>query len=173
MVYVYRGNQPLIVKPVPVADDGLMPCGTVAAERRHRAAGEPICDPCRDAARVYDRERKRIRRIENPVPPKQRKHKPCGTHAAAIRHYERGETLCEPCRQAKSEYEKARRLKFPKPPRKIAECGTYTGYARHRRQGEKACRPCLDAWNAKTNGKRMTSGVPNGTIHSTQQKAAA
>jgi hypothetical protein len=28
----------------------LLPCGTVAAERRHRRNNEPVCDPCRHAA---------------------------------------------------------------------------------------------------------------------------
>jgi hypothetical protein len=28
----------------------LLPCGTVAAERRHRRNKEPVCDPCRQAA---------------------------------------------------------------------------------------------------------------------------
>lgn len=172
-MYVYRGNQPLKVKPVIVTEDGRAPCGTVAAAHRHYREKEPLCTPCREAVRAYDRDRKQRYREENPQPPKPRKHKPCGTHAAAVRHYERGEPLCEPCRQAKSEYERELRQRTPKPARKVAACGTYTGYARHRKAGEEACRPCKDAWNVRTRGVRMTLSVPNGTIHSNQQKAAA
>lgn len=29
------------------------PCGTNAAAKRHRRAGEPLCDPCRLAERLY------------------------------------------------------------------------------------------------------------------------
>lgn len=33
------------------------PCGTPAGAARHRRRGEEVCDPCRDAARTYGRER--------------------------------------------------------------------------------------------------------------------
>jgi hypothetical protein len=42
-----------------VEEQGLQPHGTHAAAQRHRYHGEPLCDPCRDAERARDRERKR------------------------------------------------------------------------------------------------------------------
>ena len=39
--------------------DGLQPCGTYAAFRRHEDRGEPVDGACRDAARAYWSERKR------------------------------------------------------------------------------------------------------------------
>lgn len=38
---------PSIVVPPPIRE--LQPCGTEAAYQRHRRAGEPPCDPCREA----------------------------------------------------------------------------------------------------------------------------
>lgn len=35
------------------------PCGTLAAHGRHRYRREAPCEPCREAARVYERDRKR------------------------------------------------------------------------------------------------------------------
>lgn len=32
------------------------PCGTVAAAKRHRRRGEPLCGPCRQALAEYQRE---------------------------------------------------------------------------------------------------------------------
>lgn len=175
MGYVYRGKQPIIKKQAPIPHPGsvLEPCGTIGAAFRHWKAGEKPCEPCREARRAYDREYKRRRRAANPPAPKPRKSQPCGTRAAAQRHYSRGEPMCEPCRLAKLAYEKQIRDRAPKKERPVAKCGTYTGYARHRRLGEKACRPCLEAWNERGRGQRMTAGVPNGTIQPTQQKAAA
>ncbi len=34
----------------------LQPCGTYAAEQRHRRNGEPVCDACKEAAAAYKRE---------------------------------------------------------------------------------------------------------------------
>lgn len=36
-----------------------MPCGTVAAHRRHYYYGEEPCDPCKEAARKYARDNKK------------------------------------------------------------------------------------------------------------------
>lgn len=35
--------------------------------------------------------------------------KPCGTHAAYVRHRANGEDPCQPCRAAQAEYDKTRR----------------------------------------------------------------
>lgn len=58
----YGKGRKRVTKPRP-----LQPCGTTAAYRRHRAAGEPPCDACREAQLAYDRGRrakrqKRVRR---------------------------------------------------------------------------------------------------------------
>lgn len=44
------------------------PCGTVAAYRRHRAHGEPTCQPCRDAVSA-ERRRSPSRRLRIAKPP--------------------------------------------------------------------------------------------------------
>lgn len=43
----------------PKAVRQLQPHGTVAAVSRHRYRREPLCEACREAARVYERDRKR------------------------------------------------------------------------------------------------------------------
>lgn len=54
-------------RPEPLAESKpLKPHGTIAAVTRHRYRREPLCQPCRDAYRVYDRERKRARRALTP-----------------------------------------------------------------------------------------------------------
>jgi hypothetical protein len=40
----------------------LRPCGTPGGAGRHRYRNEPLCDPCREAQREYDRVRARERR---------------------------------------------------------------------------------------------------------------
>lgn len=35
------------------------PCGTYAGYKRHQRAGEPVCEPCRDARRLQDSNRDR------------------------------------------------------------------------------------------------------------------
>lgn len=75
---------------------------------------------------------------------------PCGTPAAARRHYLRGEKPCEACLKAQREYWKAwHSVKSPsqRPPGRprSATCGTSGGYHAHKRYGEVACWPCVDA----------------------------
>lgn len=41
---------------------GLHPCGTPAAAQRHHRRGEPLCEPCRDAQRTYNRDYARAAR---------------------------------------------------------------------------------------------------------------
>ena len=40
----------------------LQPCGTAAAAKRHKRAGEPMCVPCKVAWDRYNREYQRRRR---------------------------------------------------------------------------------------------------------------
>lgn len=71
--------------------------------------------------------------------------KPCGTPAAARRHWRLGEELCDACREADRQYQRDRRGGGPFRP---APCGTLGGYRKHRRNGEQACAECKAA-NAK------------------------
>jgi len=71
--------------------------------------------------------------------------KPCGTMAAARRHWRDGEEPCAPCREAELRYQRNRTGAKPFQP---ATCGTVSGYRRHLRSGEAACRECKAA-NAK------------------------
>ena len=71
---------------------------------------------------------------------------PCGSMAAARRHWRNGEDPCDACREAELEYQRARKGSEPFRP---AACGTVSGYRRHRRDGEQACVECRAA-NAET-----------------------
>lgn len=72
----------------------LRPCGTYAAYMRHKKAGEPTCQPCRDANAA--RQRGYRKTATGP-----RKLAPCGTEAARQRHRRRGET-CHTCDDART-----------------------------------------------------------------------
>ena len=47
-----------------VAAADLKPCGTYAAARRHERAGEPLCEPCRQARRLVRRQRAQARQTQ-------------------------------------------------------------------------------------------------------------
>lgn len=66
----------------------------------------------------------------------------CGTYSGAIGHVRRGETACEPCKQARRDYATSRRVLHPRP---AAECGTNRGYHAHRYRGQDACTACRAA----------------------------
>lgn len=71
---------------------------------------------------------------------------PCGTTAAALRHWRRGEELCDACREAQRAATEARRGgPNPKP---VQPCGTPAGRQRHRDRGEAVCEVCRVAHNA-------------------------
>jgi hypothetical protein len=40
----------------------LKPCGTFAAVKRHRSNHEPLCEPCREAEREFERQKREARR---------------------------------------------------------------------------------------------------------------
>lgn len=67
---------------------------------------------------------------------------PCGTMAAARRHYRNGEKPCDACREAELQYQRER--KGSKPFR-AAQCGTVGGYRRHLKAKERACPECRAA----------------------------
>jgi len=90
---------------------------------------------------------------------------PCGTAAAAQRHYARGEKPCEECRQARNRYRQ--QLAITGPTRQSQPCGTYAASRRHYRRGEKPCEPCRRAaaayWadlTARKNAGRPPRPVP-------------
>lgn len=70
---------------------------------------------------------------------------PCGSMAAARRHWRNGEDPCDACREAELEYQRAKRGSQPFRP---AVCGTVGGYRRHLRETGQACADCKAA-NAK------------------------
>lgn len=66
-------------------------CGTHSGYKKHRLAGEPSCEPCREASATYARER---------YVPRPRKIIPCGTESGRSKHIRAKEPVCEPCRLA-------------------------------------------------------------------------
>jgi hypothetical protein len=107
------------IQPVKLA-----PCGTNAAKNRHRRNGE-TCETCVPVRRethpcgTWQSRRRHKRNNETcgvcattartvpstPRTTKPRELKPCGTIAAAKRHFAHGEPVCEPCRRAVNEYD--------------------------------------------------------------------
>lgn len=67
---------------------------------------------------------------------------PCGTMAAARRHWRYGEVPCEACRAAELEYQRARKGSVPFRP---AVCGTVGGYRKHLKAKERPCGECRAA----------------------------
>ena len=81
-----------------------------------------------------------------PKPVKEpRKLAPCGTRAAYRRHHYRGETPCQPCKDAEraARYGVAISDLTPVPVKE--GCGTRAGYRTHRRKSELPCEPCREA----------------------------
>lgn len=82
----------------------LKPCGTRAAYLRHRQRGED-CPTCRAAAARKRREDRRRQGIPPLLPPR------CGTISGRTAHYNRGEPICDDCREAFRVWQKQRRRK--------------------------------------------------------------
>lgn len=143
-------------------------CGTPAGPESHIRNGES-CQVCKDwmkqvGARIV--KGKVIAPKPKPVKvTKQRESKPKlrqprtsdlihGTTAGYHKHRSRGETPCQPCKDANAEYARAlRRKNPPKPaqnPRQLAEIihGTVAGASLHKYRGEKPCDSCREAMNA-------------------------
>jgi hypothetical protein len=133
-VYQYKGklrgeadpwNQP---EPEPKPVTNLLPCGTVAAYRRHIRNGEEACEDCLTAI--------------NPA-------RMCGTNAGYQKHHRNNETPCEPCRLARNKYMAQRRgTRFTGQRKGTPEHGTYSGAKHHERNKTPLCQPCRDARNA-------------------------
>lgn len=65
----------------------------------------------------------------------------CGTNGGFQRHYRQGEEACEPCKEAKREYNRGYRPKNTTP-RELKPCGTRAAYQRHKLAGEEPCEAC-------------------------------
>jgi len=76
--------------------------GTSGAAKHHYHR-EEVCDDCKASARHYARERKRGQLYP-------RKLQPCGTRAAALRHRDRGEERCLPCKIAEAAHQAERKM---------------------------------------------------------------
>jgi hypothetical protein len=71
------------------------PCGTHRGYARHRYHGEGPCRPCRDANRIYKRERARAAKDAKKLQPIAH-----GTGNGARQHWYRGEKPCADCKTA-------------------------------------------------------------------------
>jgi hypothetical protein len=97
--------------------------------------------------------------------------KPCGTPAAYRRHLRRGETPCQECKRAETEYQQSRpayRARHPVSRGPLQPCGTYAGYERHRHRGERICEECREANTARAATRRadaVANGLPAGAAH--------
>lgn len=78
-------------------------CGSEPGYRRHLAAGEPTCPPCRAAHAMVVAIRRRRRERGASAPLLQLR--PCGTHAAFVRHKARGEQPCAACEVGEADYQ--------------------------------------------------------------------
>ncbi len=67
----------------------------------------------------------------------------CGTTAGWSWHIRFKTEICDPCKAARAEYQKANYK--PRPPRKTATCGTYGGYMSHTRKKTPPCDACREA----------------------------
>lgn len=84
--------------------------------------------------------------------------KPCGTTAAARRHYLNGEKPCDACRDAEREkWRESKRKKVDKPKAKgftQEKCGTNAGHQRHTYYGVPPCDACMVAHRAYQQARR-------------------
>lgn len=93
----------------------------------------------------------------------------CGTAAAARAHWRRGEDICDPCRQARREYDRAR---TGAKARTKAPCGTTGGAAQHRKAKEPLCGPCKQAqleYNRASRDQSPVDRQPCGTPAAAQR----
>ena len=125
-------------------------CGTHGGYNRHVRHGHPPCDPCRDAANVYQRQRRAAQ------PKTGRRLAECGTMSAYKRHLRWGEQPDDQCRQAARDEWAARRRRRGQPERATDLCGTISGPNWHRRRGEPVCDNCKTVFNAYQREYRRT-----------------
>lgn len=123
--------------------------GTRAGAHLHRIRGVPLCEPCKEAERAYQREYRRKVASGEHIPVKQVTAR-CGTTSGAAVHRRRGEDVCEACKAAERAYKREYNRKIASGehlPDECAHapCGTSAGYQRHRRRNEPPCDLCRAA----------------------------
>lgn len=123
--------------------------GTYAGVSAHRVRGIPLCEPCREAEREYQRERRRKIATGEHIPVK-RTPIECGTEAGYRRHIRRKENSCKACRDA---HTVARREYLEAHPEKAER------YRRYNREYNKRpeVRKRFIAWLVE---RRKTPGTP-------------
>ena len=104
--------------------------------------------------------------------------KPCGTHAAKMRHYRKGET-CKTCtprelhpcgtisawRRHQRKNESCPACEAVRPtPRPVAPCGTPAAYQRHRKRNQEPCDPCTIAYRADQAARKRTTTQARNTL---------
>jgi hypothetical protein len=80
----------------------------------------------------------------------------CGSVKGYYRHYGRGETTCQDCRDAIAAHQRERYQQNPPPKRPPAECGTNGGYYRHVYRRETTCDACKAAHSRDGKVRRET-----------------
>jgi len=113
----------------------LKPCGTHAAKMRHYRKNE-TCDTCFPKRKTAE----------------------CGTTGGYRLHQRRNEPACQPCKNARRDYERA-----GTEPRPLQPCGTFAALKRHRRNGEKPCQACIEAERAYATERRRKRGIQEAT----------
>jgi len=91
---------PAPTPPSPIRSTVTAEHGTYAACQQHRRRREPMCPPCKETYRAYNREQAARKRAGIPRKPPRRVKAPCGTRSAYKRHLAQGEEPCAACREA-------------------------------------------------------------------------
>lgn len=128
------------------------PCGTEPAAKRHVRNGEPLCAECQAGRDARRRTPARPRRFTTPG-------ERCGSVRGYEDHLTRGETTCQPCKDAMAADARRRyalRAAALAPPKKYEQCGSIAGRAKHRREGEKPCNACRLARNTADRKRHNT-----------------
>jgi len=123
---------------------------TACRSRKLVEAFRPPADDWRDALIAAEQAEMQLVRVSK-----------CGTQAGYVGHQKNGEEPCDPCRAAKTEYDRARWRKSHPVPR-IAKCGTPSGANRHRRLNEEVCSDCRAAEREyRSRRKEQASEAPD------------
>jgi hypothetical protein len=130
---------------------------------------DPVCykQPPWDRSSVPPGLRNLAPPVKAPAPPRPRPKRVavvsgCGEQRGTVngrnRHRREGSPVCDDCRQAWNEYQRALRqtASAPNPdlPPRPEKCGTLAGRSNHVRRGEELCRACKDAANAHARARR-------------------
>lgn len=136
------------------------PCGTPAAYRRHLAHSEAPCDACHQAMVDEGRERRGAKSKAGPDKAgggSEREPISHGTRQGAYQHRNRGEQMCDPCRDAYNAYHaelrRKKRAEARGGPVKTGPApivhGTVQGANAHKNRKIPLCDPCRKVYNAR------------------------